>query len=358
MSRDIEIALMVLGRYSYLPRSEAVQRVADELGLTPSGVSGMTTRAEKTIEGRLAVMRYRKSKPAQLTVNEQTIQNAIAKSERRLQTHRGNTPDEDVWAVGLGDIHFPQQRIDALHLAYEIINHIQGTVWYVSVLNDGLDFAKISRWEDRRNLLDQFIDRDIYTQIQMHSYHMETLRQVAPRALFVGLGGNHELRASRHGVEYGTNTKLVADIAKEINSRNALMLNDLTSIPIFKISDGLIWAHGWYARKNRTANLKANYEQMLLETGMRTTPDFVMWHTHSTASTSYNNANLYNSGCLCNLRPSYTSKTPNWNLGIAISKFDPNGDRSETYNLVFRSENGRLRTTIGFREFSVPLEEN
>ena len=341
ISSDVQILLDVCGKYAYLSPPEAVRRVAEERGFTRSGVSGMRSRAAATIAGRVALMRYL-SASAGMSASKVAIDATVTDARVKLAQHRALLATTvPYYAVYLPDMHIPLQHNTALELVYNLIADIQN-IAYVTTLNDGFDFSRLSRWTDRREVTD--IEADIANSIAIYRQHVETLRMIAPLAVFPAIIGNHDVRMFVS--ETGTGDYIASNLMRDLTDVGVLFVDKPDRENVFFVNDGLAWAHGFTARKNRVGSAKANYEEMrrhVPETMQKRLYDLVVGHTHAAmGTTSPGGATITNAGCLCNLEPTYTRKRPDWQLAFAISKFLPSTDWNDTRLIHIEQRAGNL----------------
>jgi predicted phosphodiesterase len=331
--------LQVRGKYAHLARSEAVQRVADEQGFTRSGVSGMTSRAEKTVQGRVELMRYLSEQSA-VSASQVHINALVADARLTLARHRSrlltNVP---YYAVYVPDMHIPKQHHAALELAYKVIEDLQN-IAYISTLNDGFDFAKLSRWVDRRGIVD--IEQDVNNVLSIYKHHVDVLRMVAPLAVFPAIIGNHDVRMFTS--ETGTGGYVASNLMRELAGVGVLFIDKPDKENLFFVNDGLAWAHGYTARANRVGGARKNYEETRrLVPQNKTLYDLVFGHTHAAMqTTTTHGATVFNAGCLCNLTPDYMRKRPDWQHALVVSKFLPGSTWHDTRLIKIEQRNDHL----------------
>jgi hypothetical protein len=351
---DNDMLVEVKGRLAHLSRAEAVARIAEEKQLTRSGVSGMVTRAEHTPGGHLALLTYH----AQQTATKRSaalMQELVDTARLTLSRYQASLkPDRAYYAVYLPDMHVPKQHGPALELTYNLIAGLPN-VAYVSALNDGLDFARLSKWSDRR---DGDNEHDLRNNLEAYAHHLCALRLVAPDALFPAIIGNHDARMFNDGGN-GTGDYIAYSIAKKLASNGALFLDVPDRENVFCVNGGLVWAHGYRAMADRRNSARKNYQDILRQvpSSMRhVIYDLVIGHTHAALeTTTLHGAKIVNAGCLCNLQPGYMRKRPDWQLGMVISKFYPFGREHDTRLITINERAGRLEALNPFngRTYSV-----
>jgi len=354
ISSDIQILLDVCGKYSHLSPPEAVRRVAAERGFTRSGVSGMRSRAAATVAGRVALMRYL-SASAGMSASKAAIDATVTDARVKLAQHRALlAPGVPYYAVYMPDMHVPLQHNTALELVYTLIADIQN-VAYISTMNDGFDFSRLSRWTDRREVTD--IEADIANSIAIYRQHVAVLSMVAPLAVFPAIIGNHDLRM--FSSETGTGDYTAANLMRELAEVGVLFVDKPDRENIFSINDGLAWTHGTVARANREGGARKNYEDSRRQVPTRlakTLYDLVIGHTHAAIDTkTTHGARVINSGCLCNLEPTYLRKRPDWQLAFTVSRFWPGTDDHDTrlIHIEQRAENLTAMNPFNGKQYEV-----
>lgn len=331
MTKDIELLISVRGVNQNLTRQEAVKKVANELGLSPKSVSGRVTRAEKTIKGRAVLMQWKQDNALHVDRASEDIQVLVNRHMWNFVDHRARLPQgKSHYAVFLSDTHFPYHDVKALELAYKIIADLPG-VAYISGLSDGFDLSTLSRWPDGRQARDRALDSDLSGVLDMYCYHLDTLRQIAPKAFIPALIGNHDVRlvSGKDGIE----NYMQLEVMKKLAGHGLKFLTDFSRENIFKINKYLYWYHGKHARANRVGGAKANYEHV--KHALHSKHDFtlVFGHVHDPVHYQNMHANAYGSGCLCSMTPHYSRHVQHWQQGIVVSKFAANWNL--TYNINF-----------------------
>jgi hypothetical protein len=322
---DIEFMLKVKGELGYMPRVVAVEVIANRYDLTRSGVSGMVSRAEKTLKGQVALMAYLTDTTPTVSPSQSKIDSVIKRGKEAFKFHKSGLGRKH-YAVFLSDLHIPEQHNRALHLAYKIIDDLPN-VAYISTLNDGLDFARLSFW-DRRGLKGNALEDDIANSLNIHSAHMAILHSIAPNALFPAVIGNHDLRIAAHGTDAGIGDYNAAGLMERLAGEGVNFNSSIARYNMVTLSEGLVWGHGVYSSINRVSAARKNYayyKRVADPPHNRSDFDFIFGHTHGQAVLSNGIHRIINAGCLCNLQPHYMRHTPDWRLGFVISEFDPCG---------------------------------
>ncbi len=353
MNKDVDLLLQVRGKHQNLPRHEAVKIIAKSTGLTIKGVSGRVTRAEQTITGRVALMQWQQENALSVDTTREEINTLIQEHRQTVQKHKALlSQNKRFWryAVFLADTHFPYHDIQALELAYEIIADLPD-VSYISGLNDGFDFSTLSRWPDGRKAIDRALDSDLRGVLDAYTYHLDTLTQIAPKALILALVGNHDVRLLNGN--NGTESYLQLDVMKRLAANGLMFLSDFSRENTIAITDNLLWYHGKHARKNRIGGAKANYEHVKHELQSKRDFTLVFGHVHDPVYYKNIRANAYGSGCLCKLQPHYSRSSQHWQQGIVVSKFTHDWDL--TYNINFDRVDGALKAFNPFngKEYEV-----
>jgi predicted phosphodiesterase len=332
MVTDLDLMLKVRTENSKLPRSEAVKRVAKELNLSIRSVSGRVTRAEQTIQGRSILAKWQQEQAGKLDKAEIEIHAIVNEQINELSLYRGKLQvDHPYYAVFMSDTHYPYHDVKALELAYTIIDDLKD-VAYISVLSDGFDLSTLSRFPDGRQAKDRALDSDLRGTLDLYTYHLDTLKLIAPDALMLPVVGNHDLRLITNNT--GIENYLQLEVIKQLVNHNVTMVTDFNRENIIKINNGLYWHHGRYARKNRQNGAKANYEYVKQELQSITDFTLVFGHIHDSSYWQDVHAKSYGAGCLCQLQPHYTRHNQRWQHGIVISQFDRQ-NWNLTYNIKF-----------------------
>jgi predicted phosphodiesterase len=334
--KDIELLIQVRGEHGSRSRLEAVKLVAEKNKLSIKGVSGRVTRAEQTIKGRVALMRWQQDNALYYDKAQVDINDLVVSHQMEFDQHAGllNRP---YYAVFLTDTHFPYHDVDALALTYDIISDLPG-VAYISGLSDGFDFSTLSRWPDGRRAQERALDSDLRGVLDAYNYHLDTLSQIAPDALILALVGNHDYRLIANNS--GNENYLQLEVMKSLTKHGLTFLSDFSRENIIRLTKRLYWYHGKHARKNRVGGAKANYEHVKSALDLDHDFTLIFGHVHEPTTYHYIKAAVYGSGCLCQLQPHYSRHRQQWGQGIVISRVD--GDQVQTYQVPYLNLEGVL----------------
>jgi hypothetical protein len=324
---DNEIYTLVAGKYRHLPQAEAIKAVANELQVTVSGVRGRVSRAQRTVSGQMAVMHYLSQQNTHM-ISQAQINSMVTEAQKELQERAALLRGLSYYAVYIPDMHVPKQDSRGVQIVYEMIDTLT-PVGAVSVLNDGFDFTRLSRWTSRRTVLDN--EQDIANSLQIYAHHLDTLRLVAPQALLLPVVGNHDIRVLNDDGN-GTGLYTAYQIMQQLAKHGVLWISDLSAQNVVMIHPGLLWAHGYRAMADRRNSARKNYDDIMRIVAAhdtkspRTMPDLIIGHTHALMQTTTSfGATIYNAGCLCDLQPDYMRKLPDWQHGFVISRIVPDG---------------------------------
>jgi len=136
---------------------------------------------------------------------------------------------------------------------------IKGEILNLSGLNDGFDFSTLSRWPDGRKAIERALDSDLRGVLDAYAYHLDTLTQIAPKALILALVGNHDVRLLNGNK--GTEDYLQLEVMQRLAKHGLVFLRDFSRENIIKITDNLIWFHGTHARKKGSGARSRNIPQ-------------------------------------------------------------------------------------------------
>jgi len=340
MNKDIQMLLEVEGYYGDHSRPMAVKIVAARYGITESGVRGMCSRARHSTAGQLALMDYLSKHTAKVSSSQRRVNKVVADGKGTITRHRDKVHDKPGWSVFWGDSHIPRQDMDSFALGYKLIKDLSNVHW-ITALNDGLDFAKISHWPDRRSIHKRAIDADIGQGLEVHSKHMSMLKWAAPRALPVALVGNHDLRIATFGKDQGLDTWNTASMMEELAGQGVVFPAGMHRENVFAVNKSLVYYHGRFAAANRVGSLVKNYKYIKRELNWRHDFEMVTGHTHSLLSHRHDNAMLYNAGCMCQVQPEYSRWAMDWQRGLVLSRIHQ--DKNETQLIPF-IEHGDMLT--------------
>lgn len=356
---DIELLIEVAGRLGYLPRPEAVKRVASQRGLDPQSVSGRVTRASRDPLALLKLAAYHAQhapnpNPAQRRINDVVDAGRKVIDEHR-QRVRAAFKGKLATAVFISDIHFPAADFEALALVYKVLDHLK-PVW-VSALNDALDLPKMSKHVDARRLSDQAFDTDVSNSIQMLVQHTHALSLINPAMVQVAIGANHDARLLYRSAETGAvlvGDTVVADAMEQLAEAGVTFEHPLPHENVFRVNDGLVWLHGMTAAANPISRAVNNFKYVQRELG-DSIVSTVSGHVHKqnvTRHPTLPSVVAYESGKLCRDDMAYLRHGADWTTGIVVSHFDPSGAYHVTTPVQFTKTHERWTCVLDGKTFS------
>lgn len=135
---------------------------------------------------------------------------------------------------------------------------------------------------------------------------------------------------------------------KDLYSHGLLFLGERdTSV---ELSPGLTILHGEYATKRIETTLQNTLEMFGFQRSV------IVGHVHRIGQTARRGQDYdvegFATGCLCKLNPHYSRRRQNWQHGIALAYYDPNGRGANIYNIRFHSSGGKLRAYWGGKEYT------
>ena len=108
----------------------------------------------------------------------------------------------------------------------------------------------LSRWADRRAISDH--EADIGSMIAVYAEHMAALRLVAPLAIFPAIIGNHDVRVF-NDLSGGYSA---ANLMHQLSGAGVLFVDKPDRENTLKITDSLVWAHGYRAMQDRRSSAR------------------------------------------------------------------------------------------------------
>lgn len=252
------------------------------------------------------------------------------------------------------DVHLPYQDDYAIELAAKITSDFDPDV--VTSLSDDFDFAKISKFVDNRSHIESVWDDDVYNAVLAHASLMNIKRDAAPNAAFPALPGNHDIRI----INYTRNTSpyaseyLIAGFLQDIVSNGVLWLGkNLHNNIALRLNERLTLLHGEFATKVLETTMKSHLEMYAYQTSV------IFGHVHRSGSRWWRGINYdvqaVSCPCLCDLNPFYTKRRVNWQQGIALTHYDPNGTFQNTKVIDFTRNSGYLTAYYGDKEYRVKV---
>lgn len=356
MNKDLHMYLMVHGKYRHLPRAEAVKKLAAEYDYTTSGVSGMATRGSQQEGAAIALLRYLSDNAPRNNESRDTIDSLVQQGRDSVNEHRALVASVGgiQYAVFRSDIHLPVQDDTALSLYLKMLRVIK-PVW-ISALNDVLDNPKLSRYEDRRRLVDQAYDDSVDNVLTSHKVLIEAEKDAAPSALHVAVTGNHDARFALHE-NLTTRDYLTAKLMSDLVKQGVVFTEPVNNQNVFQVNAGLYWAHGFSHAKTHTTRAKKNMEQAKTIANIRHDFSLVTGHVHKKNVVDVPYGTHYTSPCLCSLDPSYMRYKPAWVHGFTVSAFNPLTDWHFTTVIEFVKIGNQLSAFWNGERYSVPIRE-
>ena len=344
MNRDTQLYVKVFGQYRNLDRRKAVVQVAKDERMSVSGVSGCVTRAHRTLGARLALMEYLGSQHNEFTPALQEINCIVAAGQAKVDQHRTTLQADgnDKAAVFISDMHSPATDWKALELTYKAVEYLDKWlgVAYVSALNDVFDFPLLAPYHtDKRQPSEKVFDTDISRAYDLHAEHMQIIRLLAPNAINVAIGGNHDKRPGTYGDQASDATPvsftLVADAMEKLTAQGVTFVDSLAKENVFEVTSRLAWMHGQTTAANPVTRVKKALKAFQLSKPERAgrITDIVSGHLHKDNITNHPDVvgmTLYESPCLCRFDMPYLKVAPAWTTGIVVSVFNPVSGTHET----------------------------
>lgn len=214
-----------------------------------------------------------------------------------------------VTVVGFNDIHVPYHDSVVIDAAIEIAKHVDPDLF---VLNgDTNDFFGISRYNramERRDMLQ--------TELNQGKQVRKTIREALPNAEMHETLGNHEERLLTYP---GFNAPMLSSLdALKPSKLMGLEELEIKHWPTngFRLTEDFLIEHGSSVASQSGATARRRLEQTMISG--------IMGHTHRADSygrTGYRDLQWFETGCLCQLNPDYTSSEANWKQAFWIGSF-------------------------------------
>jgi predicted phosphodiesterase len=231
----------------------------------------------------------------------------------------------------ISDLHIPYHDIDAITIALEY--GVQEKVNTIFLNGDVIDFARISRFET------DFNKRSVKEEFDTAKQFLRVLRQVFPTQEIYWLKGNHDTRLEKYlaqkAHEIWDDPYFHLEERLRLNEERVKLLDDKVLVKAGKLSI----THGHHIFKGiftPVSPARGAY--------MRAKQNIIVGHLHR--SSFHPEVNLdgevigaWSTGCLCELRPSYSPLVSNSQHGFAHILVDSNGDFTvKNYSII----NGKL----------------
>lgn len=339
---DDEIALLLArddnGQWKY-----SNEELGDELGRTYEGVRikrGRLHRAE--IEQDVSLPINKPELRLQRVIDECTsLWNDAQDRLRKL--------DRPARLAKVGDQHHPYADPYAMELAREIIADFDPDV--LPGLDDWFDFPGYSSFAEARSWFHQRWDSDLELVLTHHEQELSRWREVAPNAAMPSLMGNHDVRVWKF---LRTRADIAAEytlgkMAEDMAGHGLLFLGERANT--IDLSPGFRIAHGHRASKNTATAIRGTLDDLGWQRSV------AMSHVHRMAAYTKSGPDYsvtgMASGCLCELTPHYHDRPTDWQHGILLAYYDPNGRSVAMYNVEFIHQGGEYVAYWNDREYRV-----
>jgi len=229
------------------------------------------------------------------------------------------------------DFHLPYQDNAAVELTARILEDYQPdlrTAW-----SDGFEFKPLGKWENNDQIFKRVWDSDPQNILNAHGSLEAVLRDAVPKALAFIEPGNHDERMYRY---LRQNAPMFADFTlfhmmREFTNHGVVWLGE--GIVDVHLSPGFVTLHGHYATKQR-ATTAMNHA---FDYGYQRST--CAGHVHAFGSFILRGADFdvfnYTVGCHAELQPPYSPYRQNWQQGIGLCDFDPNGRALNFYQIAY-----------------------
>lgn len=319
------------------------KELAHNFKLTRGQVAGRIDRYRKRIDMRLATPVNGHSR------SDQELERLVSTNAKLWSDSLKRLSSMKRWVklAFVTDIHLPYQDDAAYELALNIVSDFKPDV--LPAGSDIFDFQALSRFEDDRAIHQRVWDGDIANAIRAHETDAKNWRDAAPNAVRPFVLGNHDIRLVKYSFGKAPNTAgyTVSKFWHDISSHGALYLGDT---PYLHLSPGVVLTHGSRTGKNAVA-------KMLEMFGFQRT--VIFGHIHSMRSEERRGVDYDVSGysvpCLCELQPHYSTDLQQWQQGLLIGHYNPNGRECSFQNVRFFRSGGYLRAFLFDKEYRVKL---
>lgn len=279
-------------------------------------------------------------------------------AKKRFQDWLARSRKQNRWMklAFLADVHIPYQDMYALELAAKILQDYQPDIY--TGANDEMDFEEYSRWPDLRSPAAQLWTSDIQNAFNAQKKYRDYINS-AHKGLWVELNGNHDKRRFHYLREKrdGTTEYTVLQMMRHIESLGSLQFNNTGDENWIKLSPGLKLRHGISASKNPGTVAKNTLEAGSGKTYQGDAGVFynvVYGHDHRMCAFDYYGVQAIGAGCLCQTSPKYMGEdNPNWQQGLTLVTYDPNGRSMQAQNIKFSPTRRGLVAIFGEKEYRV-----
>jgi hypothetical protein len=244
-----------------------------------------------------------------------------------------------------GDLHEPYVDETAFRLALQIMRDYRPDI--TPDFNDLMDLSAFSTFEDKRPL-NKRLDSNLRTRLVHHRTINGLVMQTNQAQKRIAIPGNHDMRLDNLWLSHPQATGYTLDKFYHDISKTGTILTGDNEV---ELSPGLAMKHGDRAQKVGATTAR----DMLYD--MASKRALVAAHVHRAGSFyqtgKYGTAQAHVVGCLCINPPHYAKngKFQNWQQGLALVDFDPNGEGVHVQNLVFVRDGTRLRAWVGGKPY-------
>lgn len=300
--------------------TKTYREIGQQYGMHPEMVRGKIRRyREKNgIQSTQSTVTITSANPANYTVTYPPQSTVLKIEDSR------SSDDRDAWEYGLAhlprivryahvsDLHVPDHDEKAVRLAASIIHDFKPHVMLHG--SDAFNFETIARFETSIEKLVEDALQDIKTD---YAWVVGQLNEAAPNSLKPFLIGNHEVRVLNFMMQKApqfrhTVIKTFSDMIRENDGLWLGFNTEELDIGPLKIYHGR--AVGAFPAKAHAERYVA-YQR-----------DVIAGHVHRASLFSKTGPDKMiesvTSGCLCNLKPSYSNYVQDWQQGIVLVTID------------------------------------
>ena len=343
--------------------ADVARVIASRYGLKDNGVRGSLSKAN-TIENHVKLSKLLSSPDIEdPSVKQQ--KSIIQQSWNDFNSYQSELDNKDRLSVGvfISDKHNPDCRWDAWKLFLDIINDMPH-VDYISFQNDWSDLKSWAlKFSDERRSKEKIWDDDMAYLDRLEQSDIRAMQRAAPNAKFLAVMGNHCKRYYdylRHHVPQASEYN-IGNRMQWLYDMGVLQFSRGYHMNWIKLSESLVWLHGFRASQLATTNARNTISKFVKE-GIAS--NVVFGHTHRPSVTEghsigYNGVVAINSPCMChndNIEYVKLGFEGNWRLGFTVCYFKPSS-RVFKYDLIMFDEIGdELVAEYRGKYYSVKLE--
>ena len=243
------------------------------------------------------------------------------------------------------DLHLPFYCPRSVDLLYQIAGDFKPDIYIDG--GDFFDFPKISKFEDHRTTFEQLWDSDPHYAIEADRAFTAGLTDASPRAIKVRIPSNHVARLKSYLMSNASDFSgyTMHHFWSDIRDHGWLMFDSfLLGHEHLVLNDALIASHG-----KGGGQITSALKKMQAYTGGVYSVMFGHWHQNAYKHLVLPDGRVVESfacGCMCQLQPHYKTGLSQWQNGIIIGDFMPNGAYYSAQHIPFRSYNGMLMATV------------